>query len=100
VESLTEELRTPLSELPELTPSEVISTSRNFQIVQVEERVPMRTKPFEEVQDELKQQIQEKRQRDKFKRIIDELKATAVIETILDEETAADPAGPAESEDP
>jgi len=100
VESLTEELRVPLSDLPELTPSEVIPTSRNFQIVQVEERVPVRTKPFEDVQDELKQQIQEKRQRDKFKRIIDELKATAVIETILDEETAADPAGPAESEAP
>jgi len=94
-ESLLTEIQEPLSKLPPKTPSEIIATPTGLQIVQVVERREMTTKPFEEVQEKLREDIMEARHKARIKAILDELHAQCVVTTIFDAAEEADPATPA-----
>jgi len=96
LDSLAAELQEPLRTLPPNKPSGVVRTPNNLQIVQVLERRDARVRPFEEVQDQIRQELRSQRQQDLAKEIIEELRATTVVETMFDAPTTADSASPAE----
>ncbi|MBX3443269.1 MAG: peptidylprolyl isomerase [Planctomyces sp.] len=96
VDSLSNELREPLSTLPAGRPSPVIRSASSFQIVQVVERQQARVRPFEDVQSELREELIQSRHRERAEKLMDELRSSAVIETMFDEPGVSSSAGPAE----
>ncbi|QDT52181.1 Chaperone SurA precursor [Caulifigura coniformis] len=94
-ESVLNELRDPLSKLPPRTPSEIIATPVGLQIVQVVERRELTTKPFQEVQEQLREEIADTRHKARIKSILEELRKECVVTTIFDEADPSDPATPA-----
>jgi parvulin-like peptidyl-prolyl isomerase len=94
-ESLLTEIREPLSKLPPKTPSQIITTASGLQIVQVVERREMKTKPFEEVQEKIREEIADARHKARVKEILAELRHECVVTSIFDDPAAADPATPA-----
>jgi parvulin-like peptidyl-prolyl isomerase len=98
-ESVAEELQAPLTELAIKTPSGIIATDKALQIVQVTERRPLRVKPFEEVQDQIRQDILNERHAAKAKQVLDELRSRSVVVTMFDAEQTDSSATPAENTD-
>ena len=65
-------------------------TSRNeFQIVRVLERESAHYTPFEEVQDQLEEEILTDLRKDAFQKVLDDLKEDAIVVTMFDEESQA-----------
>jgi parvulin-like peptidyl-prolyl isomerase len=95
-ESLPAELKETLQTLPPGKPSGLIRTETNLQIVRIVERKDERVRPFEEVQDQIRKDLRSQSQQDRAKKIVDELKASAVIETMFDSPTITASATPAE----
>jgi hypothetical protein len=94
-ESLLAELQQPLSKLPLKTPSQLIKTPTGLQIVQVVERREIKTKPFEDVQEQIRQELTEARHKARVKEVLAELRSQCVVTTIFDGAEEADPATPA-----
>jgi parvulin-like peptidyl-prolyl isomerase len=94
-ESLLNELQEPLSKLPPKTPSQIIETTNGLQIVQVVERREMKTQPFEDVQEKIREDIAQARHKAKIAEIMKELKSECVVTTIFDEADEAGSASPA-----
>src|SRR5262249_18168170 len=94
-ESLAAELREPLTTLKAGVASDIIETSSSLQIVRVLERTEARTLAFEEVQEQIRRDIIAEKHQVKAKEVIEELRASCVVETMFDNEKAADPATPA-----
>jgi parvulin-like peptidyl-prolyl isomerase len=94
-ESLLTELQEPLSKLPPKTPSQIITTPTALQIVQVVERREAKTKPFEEVQEQIRKDITEARHKARVKEVLEELRQECVVTTIFDDKPDADSATPA-----
>ncbi len=68
--------------------SKVISTPTALQIVRVTERREAGTQPLDEVQEDIRMQIIEEWREERVKAVMDEVKASAVIETIFDKDTS------------
>lgn len=66
--------------------SEIIEDGKTLQIVRVTNRRERRMKPFEEIQDELKATLIEEDRKRRTESVIEELRKSGVVETILDEE--------------
>jgi peptidyl-prolyl cis-trans isomerase SurA len=94
-ESLLTELREPLTTLSPKTPSKIITTANALQIVQVVARREIKTKPFAEVQEQLRDELANARHKARVKEILDELKSQCVVTTIFDSTDDAGPATPA-----
>lgn len=73
-----------LFELPVGTISQEFITDRNIQIVRVLERIEPSVRPFEDVQDEIRQKLMDEARREALKAKLEELKAQADIVTIFD----------------
>jgi parvulin-like peptidyl-prolyl isomerase len=74
-------LESLLFELPIGQPSDLIETPSYFQIVRVLERQNADHVPFDEVQDAIREKLQKAHEQAEIAKIIDELWATAVIES-------------------
>ncbi len=94
-ESVLTELQEPLSKLPPRTPSQIMTTANAFQIVQVVERREMKTRPFEEVQEQIREEIADARHKARVKEILEELRKECVVTTMFDEQDGSRPASPA-----
>lgn len=94
-ESVLTELQEPLSKLPPKTPSQIITTANAFQIVQVVERREMKTRPFAEVQEQIREEIADARHKARVKEILEELRKECVVTTMFDEQDGSRPASPA-----
>lgn len=94
-ESLAAELQEPLTGLSPGEPSDIIETATSLQIVQVLERNDARTLAFEEVQERIRKEIIAEKQKAQAQKVLDELRATCVVETMFDDEKQGDPATPA-----
>ena len=66
----------------------VLEDERGFRIVKLTGFRPAQVKPFEEVQAELREAIVQQKRADAAQQVIDELKAKAQIDTILESPTA------------
>lgn len=73
-----------LRELPVGQISETIESNNGVQVVRVTGRREETVKPFAAVQDELRKEINQKWREEQAKKIVAELKQTAVIETMFD----------------
>ncbi len=76
-----EKLEALLFKLPIGEPSDLIESSRTFQMVRVLERQEAGHTPFDEVQDQIRNKLQDADQQDKIAKLIDELWATATIDS-------------------
>ncbi len=94
-ESLLTELQGALSKLPPQTPSEIIATANGLQIVQVVERRAKVTRPFEEVQEQIREEIADARHKARVAEILKELRSECVVTTMFDEPEGSHPASPA-----
>jgi len=79
-----EKLEALLFKLPIGEPSDLIESSRNFQMVRVLERQEAGHTPFDEVQDQIRNKLQDTDQQDEITKLIDELWATATIDSEYD----------------
>ena len=70
-----------LFKLPVGEPSELLTTSPSFQVVRVIERKDGGHVPFDEVQDQIREQILESGNKSEITTIVDELWQTATIDT-------------------
>jgi parvulin-like peptidyl-prolyl isomerase len=77
-----------LFELPVGEVGQVVSGESAFQIVRVTERRPQTTKPFAEMQNQLGQEIKQRKQQKLLDEVLAELKSKAVVTTMFDGETA------------
>ncbi|WP_459556296.1 peptidylprolyl isomerase [Lacunimicrobium album] len=75
-------INTPLGEI-----SEVLVGTTSFQVVEVMERKEAGVHPFEEMQTKIEKKLGEESRRQLTEKVLADLKATAVIETIFDNET-------------
>lgn len=73
-----------LFELPIGHPSDLIESSRNYQVVRVLERQEAGHVPFDEVQDEIRNKLQNADQQEEIAKVVDELWASATIESPYD----------------
>jgi hypothetical protein len=78
------ELRRTLGELAVGETSGGLPGEKSWVIVKVTGKRPERTTPFVEVQDELRKRIEERRRKDRIKAVLDEVRASAVVETMFD----------------
>ncbi len=76
-----EKLEALLFKLPIGEPSDLIESSRNFQMVRVFERQEASHTPFDEVQDQIRNKLQDADQHDEIEKLIDELWASATIDS-------------------
>lgn len=74
-----------LFELPPDRPSQVFESGDSFKIVMVNHREEGRYKPFDDLQDEIKQTIEKEHRKVIAQQFIDEMKAKAEITTIFDD---------------
>ena len=79
-----EDLEAILFQLPPGTVSDVIKSGDSYQIVQVVERIDPGYLPFEDVHEEIKTKLRNDRFQQEVKKLVDKLKATAVIEPKYD----------------
>jgi parvulin-like peptidyl-prolyl isomerase len=82
------ELRRTLGELAVSETSGGLPGEKSWVIVKVTGKRPERTTPFVEVQDELRKRIEERRRKDRIKAVLDEARASAVVETMFDAHVA------------
>lgn len=80
------EIRTALGNLQEDQYSEIIVDGNFLKIVKVTGRKPASFTPFEEVQEKIRKKLVEAAREEKAKRIVAELKESAVIETMFDDD--------------
>lgn len=73
-----------LFELPIGNPSDLIESPRSFQMVRVLERQEAGHVPFDEVQDQIRNKLQDSGQQEEISKIIDELWSTATIDSPYD----------------
>ena len=76
-----EKLEALLFKLPIGEPSDLIESARTFQMVRVLERQEAGHTPFDEVQDQIRNKLQDADQQDEIAKLIDELWATATIDS-------------------
>ena len=74
-----------LFELPVGEPSEVFETDDGFKIVRIEQREDAKYKPFDELQDEIKETLEKEHRKSLARKFIDDMMAQAEITTIFDE---------------
>lgn len=74
-----------LFELPPGRPSQVFESPDSFKIVLVDRREEGRVKPFDELQDEIKQKIEKEQRKVAAQQFIDDMMAKAEITTIFDD---------------
>jgi len=79
-----EEIERMLFELPVGEIGQVVAGKQAYQLVRVAERRPDRVKPFEEVQNDIRQEIVAERQQGVREEVIKKLKKDAVITTMFD----------------
>lgn len=79
-----EEIERMLFELNVGEIGEVVAGDKAYQLVRVSQRRPDRVKPFEEVQEEIRQEILAERQQGVRQEVIKKLKKDAVITTMFD----------------
>ncbi|RTR25644.1 peptidylprolyl isomerase [Deinococcus radiophilus] len=93
VESLVlpDEVAGAVDSLPAPGLTEVIPSGGQFYIVQVEELLPAETKPYAEVQAEVKEALEESKKRGAVERFMDEQMAGAKIEVVDQEWAYTDP---------
>ena len=91
----SQEVNKVLFELPVDTLSQIIEDSRGFHIVRVIERDDVTSRPFTDVQVEIRKKIRESRDTDRRAEYLDKLRAKTPVWTIFDElpeaQTAAGP---------
>lgn len=80
------EIEQALFDLPLGTISQVFVDDEAYRLVKVNDRKPAGHVPLAEVQDEIKSKLLEQAHEDAKRNVIDELYASAVIETIFDED--------------
>ena len=73
-----------LFELPVGEISQVFEGEDGFHLVKVTERKPAGRVPFAEVQDEIKRKLEQQARREATRKMLDELRESAVVETIFD----------------
>jgi peptidyl-prolyl cis-trans isomerase SurA len=73
-----------LFELPAGQPSQVFESSDSFKIVKVEQREESRYKPFDELQDEIKETLEKDSRKTAALKFIEDMMAKAEITTIFD----------------
>lgn len=76
-----EKLEALLFKLPVGEPSDLIESKRNYQMVRVLERQEAGHIPFDEVQDKIRNKLQDAEQQEEIGKLIDELWANATIDT-------------------
>lgn len=87
-ESVSEDrLRAALAELTIGQVSEPIELERAFLIVKLTGSRPEETTPFEDVQDDLRESIRNRKREESLNKILSELKSNAVITTMFDGDT-------------
>ena len=74
---------------------EVVSGETAFHIVRVTERKPETTKSFADVQEQIGQEIKQRKQQETVETIVAGLKDQAIVTTMFDDDTAAPSATPA-----
>lgn len=79
-----EKLEALLFKLPVGEPSDLIESTRNYQMVRVLERQEAGHIPFDEVQDKIRNKLQDTDQQEEIGKLIDELWANATIDTQYD----------------
>jgi parvulin-like peptidyl-prolyl isomerase len=93
------ELRRTLGELAVGETSRVLAGPKSCLIVKVTGKRAARTTPFVEVQDELRKRIEEQRRKEQIKAVLEEVRSTAVVETMFDQQETKPPsAGPADQD--
>lgn len=80
------EVNRALFELPVGQPSQVLESAGSYKIVMVTDRKPGGYKPFTELQDEIRQNLEREARRNASKQVIADLKDSAEIRTIFDGE--------------
>lgn len=81
------DLRQALEQLKAGEMSGPIEGKSAYMLVKVTESKSARTTPFEEVQDELRKVISERKRQERLKSVVAEIKSKAVIETMFDGES-------------
>jgi parvulin-like peptidyl-prolyl isomerase len=66
--------------------SPVFMSSFGFHLIKLTDRKPATPKPFDTVIDEVRQQLLELKRQERARELVEKLKATAVIEEVVDEE--------------
>lgn len=84
------EVEQALFELPEGTISQVIEGQRSYQIVRILKSEPAGHKSFAGLQDEIKKTLQQDARKQATQKVLDELHASAVVETIFDKDPQSD----------
>lgn len=84
------QLKQAIETLPVGEISGVIDTKQHLQLVLVNDRRPHGYKPFEEVQEEIGKQITDSAREAAAKKVIENIKSKAIIETIYDDLAAQD----------
>jgi parvulin-like peptidyl-prolyl isomerase len=79
-----EKLRTTLLDLKVDEVGPLLEDDRGYRLVKLTGRRPSRTTPFEEVQDELREAVVQRKRAAAAQKLIDELKSKAQIETLFD----------------
>lgn len=79
-----EKLEALLFKLPVGEPSDLIESPRNYQMVRVLERQEAGHIPFDEVQDKIRNKLQNADQQEEIDKLVEELWATATIDTPYD----------------
>lgn len=79
-----EKLEALLFKLPVGEPSDLIESTRNYQMVRVLERQEAGHIPFDEVQDKIRNKLQDADQQEEIGKLIDDLWANATIDTQYD----------------
>jgi parvulin-like peptidyl-prolyl isomerase len=80
------ELRDALKTLKKGEISGPIATEKAYMLVKVIETQPARTTPFEEVQDELRKSISERKKGERITAVVEKIKSKAIVETMFDGE--------------
>ncbi len=89
-ELANEEVDKALFRLPLNTPSRIFEDKTSYQIVRVLERQERGYVPFEEVQEEIRAAVEREKKNAESDRVIAELRKTAEITTVLDDEPLVD----------
>lgn len=85
--SLTnEKIETALFQLPVGQISQVFVGENDFRIIKVVQREPARWKPFEKLQDEIREKLKNEARKKAANKLLDDLMAKATIATMFDDE--------------
>ena len=74
-------------EIGEISP--VFTSTFGFHLIKVTDRKPATPRPFDEVRDEVRRQFVEGQRQDRAKKLVEELKAVAKVEDVVEEEEVA-----------